>query len=385
MKPKIDILYCLGGVYNGGQERQLFYLMNAIDKSKVKIGLAIWRSDDSNTLALSRFEGLKIPIFKLKGSTLGRIYQLRKIVVRHKIALCHSYTFYINSAIWAACLTTGTKAVGGLRSSFGYFKFSAGKLNGIICGLLPLSNITNNYKGAEELEKAYSKIVKRKIYTLTNGIDLDKFEASPPKINNEINICAIGRLGPEKRWDILIDLIYELINKNYAIRLKLAGNGELKSQLQSLIKSRSLEKHIELIGEVENVNRLLLWSHLLIHTAESEGASNVIIEAMASGRAVLATSAGDAKWLIEEEISGIVVPINDKAALVKRATELLDDPSKLIRMGRLGRLKAEKKFALNDMVKRAFIIYEKEGVSFDHQVTKKTNAHSFNFTSTELK
>jgi glycosyltransferase involved in cell wall biosynthesis len=98
-----------------------------------------------------------------------------------------------------------------------------------------------------------------------------------------------------------------------------------------------------------------------VHTAEDEGCPNVVLEAMACGRAVVATDAGDLPRLIDNEKTGFVVPRGDETALANRIAILLKDRELCRRMGEAGRMKAERAFGLERLMSETFAAYRAEG------------------------
>ena len=118
---------------------------------------------------------------------------------------------------------------------------------------------------------------------------------------------------------------------------------------------------VEFIGYTENVPGLLANARFLVHTADSEGCPNVVMEAMACGRAVVATDAGDIPSLVEDGKTGFVVPRGDEAALLARLETLMTDHDLCRRMGEAGRAKAERQFGLDRLVSETLAAYRTMG------------------------
>jgi glycosyltransferase involved in cell wall biosynthesis len=116
-----------------------------------------------------------------------------------------------------------------------------------------------------------------------------------------------------------------------------------------------------LIGYTENISGLLANARFLVHTSDSEGCPNVVMEAMACGRAVVATDAGDVPCLIEDGKTGFVVPRGDEAALLARIITLMTDHDLCRRMGEAGRVKAERQFGLDRLVSETLAAYRAMG------------------------
>jgi glycosyltransferase involved in cell wall biosynthesis len=143
--------------------------------------------------------------------------------------------------------------------------------------------------------------------------------------------------------------------------LRIAGDGPLRSELELQAKKLDLNGRVEFLGRRQDIPRLLEESSFLVHTADAEGCPNVVLEAMAAGRAVAATDAGDIAHLVEDGNTGFVVRRGDDLALVDCIRKLLNDPELSWRMGKAGRSKAEREFGLYQLVANTLSAYRAGG------------------------
>ena len=118
---------------------------------------------------------------------------------------------------------------------------------------------------------------------------------------------------------------------------------------------------INFLGVRHDIAELLAGSTFLIHTADEEGCPNVVMEAMACGRAVIATDAGDVPRLVEDGKTGFVVRRGDDATLVERMVKLITDQDLCRSMGEAGRAKAEREFGLDRLVAETLAAYRAAG------------------------
>jgi glycosyltransferase involved in cell wall biosynthesis len=114
-----------------------------------------------------------------------------------------------------------------------------------------------------------------------------------------------------------------------------------------MTKSLHVGHMFRFLGARHDIPALLADADFLVHTAEDEGCPNVVLEAMACGRAVVATDAGDLPSLIDNDKTGFIVPRGDESALTNRIATLLNDRELCRRMGEAGRMKAEQAFGLD--------------------------------------
>ncbi|HEX8447298.1 MAG TPA: glycosyltransferase, partial [Sphingomonas sp.] len=146
--------------------------------------------------------------------------------------------------------------------------------------------------------------------------------SAPPQI------VAAGRLVPAKGFDILIDACARLKARGVPFRLTLCGEGPLRDQLAAQIARAGLDESITLAGHCDPLGRTLAAADLLISASRREGFGNVMVEAMAAGTPVLATTTSGATTLIRDGVNGFLCPPDDAEALAEAIAALLTDPAR---------------------------------------------------------
>jgi glycosyltransferase involved in cell wall biosynthesis len=111
-----------------------------------------------------------------------------------------------------------------------------------------------------------------------------------------------------------------------------ARSGEHRAAIESLIAQLKLNKRIQLLGWLDDVRRLLRSLDLFVSPSRSEPFGLVIVEAMASGVPVVATLSEGAREIIENGVTGRLVPLEDPDALAQAIKELLADPAERQRL-----------------------------------------------------
>lgn len=354
------LLYLVGQLSLGGLERQLFDLLRVMDRGRYKPAVVVWRysPDDHYNQAIS---ALGVPVVPL-GNHLSRsakLRVLRSLVFSVRPEVIHSYSFYTNIAAWWAARGTATIPIGSIQNTFWFERQHAGRVLGRLCGRWPSGQIYNSL-AAEETAKHSATIFRpRRIYVVTNGVDLDKY--SPRCHPQQGYILAVGSLYPRKRWDRLIRAVALLASNGVCPEVLHVGSGPLRGELEAMTKRLRVEHVFRFLGARHDIQALLGDAAFLAHSAEVEGCPNVVLEAMACGRAVVATDAGDIPHLIDDGKTGFVVPREDEAALANRIATLLKDRELCRRMGEAGRMKAEQAFGLDRFRSEHFAAYRAEG------------------------
>jgi glycosyltransferase involved in cell wall biosynthesis len=111
-------------------------------------------------------------------------------------------------------------------------------------------------------------------------------------------------------------------------------------------------------GESDDVRSALGRADVSVLTSVKEGCSNVVLESMAAGLPVVATDVGGNAELIEEGVTGFLVPAGDAEAVARRVGELLEDPGRARRMGAAGSARVRSLFTVQRMVDDTVGFYE---------------------------
>ena len=197
----------------------------------------------------------------------------------------------------------------------------------------------------------------RKFCVVRNGLDLKSFRSSgsTPQMRNYV--AAVGSLLPVKRWDRLLRIVQKVKSTGVGdVCLRIAGHGPLRPALEELARTLGISEAVKFLGATDDIPAFLRQAKFLVHTSESEGCPNVVMEAMACGLPVVAMDAGDIPYLVEEGRTGFVVPQEDEGTLADRVSLLLRDEPLCRSMGQAAREKAEREFSLKRLVSESWML-----------------------------
>ncbi|WP_151718854.1 glycosyltransferase [Gemmobacter serpentinus] len=170
------------------------------------------------------------------------------------------------------------------------------------------------------------------------GIEPSHFATVAP-MPQKLRLVAIGRFTEQKGFPLLIEAVAQAARLHPGLRLTLVGDGELRGEIEALIERHTLRRHVTLTGwlDEEQVKAELDEAQALILPSFAEGLPMVVMEAMASGRPVIATAIAGVPELVTPE-TGILVPAGDVQALADAMDTLGDMPyDRLCRMGQAAR------------------------------------------------
>lgn len=184
--------------------------------------------------------------------------------------------------------------------------------------------------------------------SVTYGFDTSRWHPRLPTPGAAPRLVSVGRLA----WDKGVLPMIEVLSraKNRSVTLEVMGPGADKVKQRLLGRSRDLgvDKRYSLAGPVQNEelpNRLAGASAFLFPSTHAEGLGKVVLEAMAAGLPVLAYRLPVLEGIIEDGVTGFLVPIRSPSAMTERVDQLLADPALQARMGAAARRKIETDFS----------------------------------------
>jgi glycosyltransferase involved in cell wall biosynthesis len=357
------LLYLLGQLRPGGQERQLYYLLQAMNRSHYQPAIAVWNYSTRDEKYVREIQKLDVPVYPCSEalSVPAKLGELRRLVQILQPEIVHSYCFYINAVAWWASRGSRAIPIGSIRQDFVTERDLgglAGRIMGTLCGRLPAVQVCNSSAAKSTAERSFLR--PHRLYVVRNGISVEGIYHCPPP-RSGLSLLAIGRLDPEKRWDRLLRAVAALVAKRQEFQVRLAGTGPLLSELRSQASRLGIDRYVEFLGFREDIAALLRESSFLVHTADAEGSPNVILEAMAAARAVVATDAGDVPYLVDNGKTGFVVRRGDDARFIDCIAMLIGNPELACQMGQAGRAKAEREFTLECLVASTLAVYRAAG------------------------
>ncbi len=359
------LLYVVGQLALGGLERQLYYLLSTLERSRYRPALVAWNLNPDEKYYRD-IAALKIPIYGLPSpaSPLAKLRAFRKLAQTLSPEVIHSYGFHTNFAAYYAASGTGAVAVGSLRSDFATVRRAGGRLRGALNARWPSFHVSNSHFCADLAHKTSTFFVPRKFAVVRNGLDLKAFQQEEKNLAGNISVVGVGSLLPVKRWDRFLRVIREVNRlKMPHTHFSIAGDGPLRSILEREAAALGVSENMNFLGAVHDVPALLRGASFLVHTSESEGCPNVVMEAMACGLPVVAMDAGDISSLVDDGRTGFVVRQDDEFGLANRIVQLRNDASLRRRMGQAARAKAEQEFGLDRLVLQTLDAYRSAGWS----------------------
>lgn len=208
----------------------------------------------------------------------------------------------------------------------------------------------------------------KKIIVHRMGIDCSRFCFHPrqPPADGLVRCVTVCRLVEKKGLEYGIQAIAKLATINPNIEYKIIGDGILKEELQQLVRSLDIDNIVKILDpkdqqeivEILNNSHIFLAPSVTSQKGDQEGIPVVLMEAMASGLPVVSTQHSGIPELVENGVSGFLVPERDVDALAEKLGYLIEHPEIWAKMGKSGRTYVEEHYNIDKLNDRLVEIYQ---------------------------
>ncbi|MGD9496567.1 MAG: glycosyltransferase family 4 protein [Armatimonadota bacterium] len=217
------------------------------------------------------------------------------------------------------------------------------------------------------------KAARERTVVVYNGVDTTLFRPGRAReqIRHELGIAAdalvignVGQLVPWKRQDLFVEAAARIIARVPHVRFLIVGadlfgeHAGYVRELRALVRSLNLGERVVFTGFREDIASVMSAMDLLVHCAENEPLGRAVMEAMSLGVPCIAPDACGPAEIIEDGVSGVLVPPGDVKAMATRAAELLRRPSAIERMGAAARRRISETFSAERMARLTEDLYE---------------------------
>jgi sugar transferase (PEP-CTERM/EpsH1 system associated) len=224
------------------------------------------------------------------------------------------------------------------------------------------------------------RVPSSRVEHIYNGVDSDVFrphpggrapiEGSPFNDPSLFVIGSVGRMEVVKDQTNLARAFVRALEMSPGLarrlRLILVGDGSLREEVESIVRGARIESRVWIAGARDDVASLMAGFNCFVLPSLAEGISNTILEAMATGLPVVATRVGANADLLEDGLSGRLVPRANPDAIADEILAYVSDPALARRHGHAGRQIVERRFSLGRMIERYETMYrsllDKRGV-----------------------
>lgn len=333
----------------GGAERALVALATGLDRRRWHPSVACLGSDGAlaGPLRAAGIETVCLGVSRRR--PLHAIRRLTGAFHRFRPELVQSFLFHANVAGRLAAPMAGRPwVVGGLRVAEHQRRWH-----------LALDRLTTRLSAGEvcvsegvlRFARDRGGIDPGRLTVIPNGVDPRPFDDAGPADRAALGVppdatlaLFVGRLDVQKGVPILLRAAAEVAKADPRWHLALVGDGPGRDSVTRAVASPGLRGRVHWLGRRDDVPALLKAADLLVLPSLWEGMPNVVLEAMAARRAVVATAVEGTEDLVVPGVTGWLVPPTDPQALAAALVEAASDRDRLGRFGEAGRARVEAHF-----------------------------------------
>jgi len=353
----------------GGAEKQLLILAKHLKKDRFQPVIAARQSPElQNWLEQLSKNGIETHIFRTRSKNSPANYFLLSRLIRHlRPALIHAQIWNPVAGKYAY-LAAWRRHIPLIITEHDPFPLKGYKkmLKSLLIKI-PAEIITVSRANQQLMSELYPRVT-TKISTVHNGIEKSNIaltELQIQRLKKEVMragpdttiVFSAGALHPRKGFKHLIAAFGKISDKFGNIKLVIAGSGPEKVSLEKLIKNLGLDKKIVLLGQRDDIDKLMRASDIFVLPSLKEAFGLVIPEAMQAGLPVIASRVGGIPEIISHPGQGLLVSPGNKNELIKAMTKLLNDAALRQKLKQAG-LSRWQDFSAENMARNTELLYD---------------------------
>ena len=310
-----------------------------------------------------------LPPHRREGVDWALVPRLARLFRRTKVDLVHSHTWgtFLYSVL--AARLTGTAIIHGEHGK-NMFELTEHNPAKTWARRLLGPRVNRMVTVSDDLRREWIeryRIPERKIVWIPNGVDVTRFRPDPADRaaarrhfglpESGFMIGSVGRLDPIKNYRLLIDAARIVLAKQEQVAFTVLGDGPCQQELERQAADLGIAGHVHLLGRRYESPRFLQTLDVFVLPSISEGMSNSVIEALATGLPVVCPALPTHREVISAGVDGILIENFTSETLAETLLHLLDDEAERLRLSRAARETACRQFSLQRMVDRHASLY----------------------------
>lgn len=359
----IKVLFVTDEMEAGGSQRQICLLARGLDRARFHPEVAYFRN---RSFLVDELLQAGIPVIHVPKRARvdpAFLWSLRRLLHRGSFDVLHAFSF--TGELWSAVaclLAPAPRLVSSVRGRYEWYSTWQWKLKAWVARR-SCCVVANSAAGAAYAAERM-RLVTPKIRVVSNGVDSEPGSGESASVRASLALSPdtviglfLGRLVPIKNVASLLRATARLTNLPKPFVLLIAGDGPLRVELERLACDLALGHCVRLLGERRDARALIEASDFLVLPSIQEGLSNVLLEAMAMERAVLASDVPGNSELVSHDVQGLLYASGNEEALARGLGRMIADEPLRKRFGASGRLLARKTFSVTSMVRAFESIY----------------------------
>ncbi len=377
MESSQKIVFFSDAIFLGGAEEYLKLLVPELDRVRFQTRVVLSARTATRPLA-DFFEQHGIPVDFVethRASPFGNFFAPLRYFLRERPAIVH---FNLNNSfgcffpIMAAfCARVPWR----LATEHLAFELATGKRAGVGTKKLVKKIMTFCLDYTVAVSQANKRLLVKdykidpiRIKLIRNCIDAGKYRFSSDGrrrvrkefgiADNELLVGTVARFSFQKGHDYTVDAVHDILAEFPQTRFLFVGDGPQRERISQKVRSTGLEHAVLFAGERQDIPDVLSAMDLFLLTSIYEGLPLSVLEAMAVGLPVVASRVSGTPEAVLSDLTGLLIPPADSAAVCKAVVDMLGNPEKRHRMGYQGRLLALHHFHKKFLVRQLTDFYD---------------------------
>ncbi|UCG06291.1 MAG: glycosyltransferase family 4 protein [Desulfobacterales bacterium] len=338
-----------------GGEQQTLYLLQGLRNRKITSHL-ICQPGSPMARAAATIGTVVFPLSMHGEIDFTAAYRIRKLIRRYQYEIIHCHTSHAHTLAFLASWGTNVRRLVTRRVDFSIFRHSFLHLSGIKYRRMADFYIAISRKIKEVLVS--DGIAAERIFVVYSGIDPDRFVgASSEHLISEFAIkddekivINVAHLAGHKGQKYLVRAIPAVLERFPRTRFFVVGGGALREELKAMAFSIGLTDELVFTGFREDVGAFYHLADLFVMSSVEEGLGTAVLDALALGKAVVATDCGGIPEMITDGENGLLVPAKNPSALAAGIIEMLADLDRAGRLAARGPELVKARFSIEAMV-----------------------------------
>jgi glycosyltransferase involved in cell wall biosynthesis len=353
----------------GGTRRWLENIVTGLDPSRVEQACICSVRRDAyfmNTVDAFRARGINVWVVDMARSIspvadLRAVVQIQRILKDCSFDIVHAHSSKAGLLARIAARLAGVRTV--VYTPHAY-AFLAGGAKGWLyrAGEMLLRFCTDHVVAVSQSEAALSRQLghsPKRITVIPNGVDVGKFRVLNKPSDVEVPVLlSVMSFRKQKDHHTLLQAYSMLRQKGIRFRVVLCGDGPLLEDARKLSVELDLGKEVEFAGWAGDVPERLADADVFLFSTHYEGLPYALLEAMASGKAVVASDVAGVREIIENAQDGFLVPESNPKAMADAMMALLSDVGFRQAIGKAARKKVEEQYSLESQIENLTLFYE---------------------------
>lgn len=358
------------GMY--GAEKVVLTLLEELLNSKFPGILGCIRESVTEVPQIARAaqdKGIPVQYFTMgRGLNLFGILRIIRFIHNNGIRIVHSHGYKSNIFLGflpvkkfrvVSTVHGWAKETGGMKIRIYEFldSFALRRIDQVVAVSKGVINdLIKHGLREEKISVVYNGI---KLSIIANSFNISQVRSRYGMTNDDFVIGTVGRLEKVKGHSYLIEAMPSILKEIKHCKLIIVGDGPLEMDLRRLVEKLDLSKYVKFAGYINDIDSFLAMIDLFVLPSLSEGLPITLLEAMDSGKPVLASEVGGIPEVITDNDNGLLFPSADSSSISKAIKNMYQDQSLTKKMSAKGKYIVKEQHSSSSMAKQYSTIYSR--------------------------